>query len=253
MASNRSAGKSSGIEAGRDSKQGDRNKQIKYSLKRTAKYISYATIGKEAENHIRRELNEIYNGISDGVADGIAIEKGDTIYVVDPGKDSGGVTFGVRKRIKISNKEKRKIYINNINKESYENGYGDRTIFEKLGIELDKYSGSNVGRQSPKDNKFATKKSTNQKRRVFDGDGDRGRLKYSLKDTAEQEILSHYGKPYRWSETGYINKKRDLATPSSAKALSLTPKASRGTVSNISISNSSKEVNKRFGRQKYSS
>ena len=81
-------------------------------------------------------MNEIYNGISDGVADGIAIEKGDTIYVVDSEKDSGEVTFGIRKRKVIHDRRYRRELIRRMNSESISKGYISDGLSSRVG---DKY------------------------------------------------------------------------------------------------------------------
>lgn len=154
----------------------DNQEEIEYS-RRTTKYISYEAVGKENIQSIREQLTKLYDGVNDGIANGVAIENGDTIYIIDSGKDNGKLSFGIRKRIKISDNERRVRYIKNINKESAENGYGDRELFEKLGVELDNDSRSNVGRKAREDSSSDTRKPENHQEGISD------EVKYSRRIT----------------------------------------------------------------------
>ena len=58
--------------------------------------------------------------------DRVTIEYGNNIYTFDSGRENGSISFGVRKKITVSNEAKRSIYIQESNKESALNGYGNR-------------------------------------------------------------------------------------------------------------------------------
>ncbi len=45
-------------------------------------------VGKENIQSIREQLTKLYDGVNDGIANGVAIENGDTIYIIDSGKDN---------------------------------------------------------------------------------------------------------------------------------------------------------------------
>jgi len=168
--------------------------QPQFALNRV-KYISYATIERNnsgAVDDVRSQLRNLYSGIVDGVADGIALEVGNKVYIVDSGKDAKrGIEFGFRRQITISDKARREQYIKNINKESAENDYGDRTIFERLGVNLGNNSGSAVGRELQKGLSTDTRQSKDNKAGVSQTDANRGvevlkdnTSKFSLKDSA---------------------------------------------------------------------
>ena len=177
---------------------GDRGiRGLKYSLK-TAKYIPYDKVGSDNIRAIRKKLNDLYQGIDDTVADGIAIENGDTIYVVDSGNDNGDVRFGIRRKIRIEDNDRRKEYIRNINKESEENDFGNRTIFERTRINLGNDSGLNVGRQYRENLPTSKRKSDDYERGTSSKNGSRGVqvLKYSVKTDSDGRQLTKGQREY---------------------------------------------------------
>lgn len=158
----------------------DESREVRYNggeVKKSAKivkYIPYSAVGQNHIDAIRRQLIRLYEGIESGVADGVAIENGDAILVVDSGKENGSVRFGVRKKITIKNDERRNRYVQRINQESADNGFGDRTVFKRLGADLDHNSGSNVGRELREDKANTSKHSSNNKNGIPDGASNRG-------------------------------------------------------------------------------
>lgn len=173
------------------------SEEQKYS-KKVAKYIPYDKIGNENIRAIRRKLFDIYQGIDDAIADGIAIENDNTIYVVDSGKDNGEIRFGIRRIITIKDSDRRERYIKNINKESAENGFGNRAIFERTGIKLDNDSRSDVGRTHGEDLSAAKRKSEDNEGRISSENGDRRvhLLKFSLKTDSKGRELSEGQKEF---------------------------------------------------------
>ncbi|MBQ3482600.1 MAG: hypothetical protein IJA78_00300 [Clostridia bacterium] len=98
----------------------------------------------------------------------------DAILVVDSGKENGNIRFGVRKKITIKDDERRNRYVKRINQESADNGFGNRKVFERLGVDLDHNSGINVGRELRKDKANTSKQSSNNQNGVSNGTANRG-------------------------------------------------------------------------------
>ena len=112
-------------------KKSGRNRRIKYSLK-TAKYIPYGKVVSDNIRAIRKKLNDLYQGIDDAVADGIAIENGDTIYVVDSGRENGSITFGIRRKKRIIDARLRIKFIRSKNNDAVSNGYVSDELSSKI-------------------------------------------------------------------------------------------------------------------------
>lgn len=101
---------------------------VKY-LPKVKKYIN---IKPELYNILHKKVSELYYGISDGLADGIAIEYGETIYIIDSGKNNGILDFGVREKLIIEDESLRKEYIRDKNDDSISKGHVDDELSEKL-------------------------------------------------------------------------------------------------------------------------
>ena len=168
--------------------QVDNGSKRRYNKTKIAQYISKSKVGLSACNHIDRKLRKVYANMQDGIADNIAIEYENFIFVVDSGKDRGELTFGVRKRITVSDEAKRRRYIQEINKEAAENGYGDREVFERLGIELDRDSGSDVGRETRENAQGNKRKSSNQQEEIFSNNGDNGSINERSSKTGKDTV-----------------------------------------------------------------
>ena len=147
---------------------------VRYSVSVNT-YIPYNQIGNNNVEEVRRKVIDLYKGLSSGVADGIAISVGSTVYIVDTGKDNvQGMRIGFIKKFTISNANIRENYINHINQEAYDNGYGSRQIFEKLGVNLGNNSRNNVGRLSGTNASNTQGQSHNQQRKVAPKIGGKG-------------------------------------------------------------------------------
>ena len=145
----------------------DKNGETQYS-KRATKYLSYNTVGRENVQYIRGKLTKLYDGISDGIADGIAIENGNTIYIVDSGKDNGEISFGVRKQIKISDSETRLEYLRRTNNDAVSKGHISDGLSSKLGNGHDNDWGRDLRRELGEKLSSDTRKSDNQQKGVSD-------------------------------------------------------------------------------------
>jgi len=173
----------------------DKNGALSYN-KRT-KYLPYKDIGEDNVRIVRQKLYKLYEGLGNTIADGVAIGNDSQIFILDSGKEDGKINFGFRKKITISDTERRERYIANINKESYEKNHGDRTVFERLGVDVDNDSRSVVGRELGKESAADSRKSKNNENGILETNevgrvqllNDKktksgGDFKFSLKDNA---------------------------------------------------------------------
>ena len=131
--------------------EGTAGRTVSYSRKKTVRYIPYSRIGSENIRHIRSELTRLYDG-EDGVADGIAIENGETVYIVDSGRENGEIRFGVKSFFVIEDEKLRAEYLRRKNDDSISKGYisdglssrfGDRSNNNRLG-NLEQVSGEEL-------------------------------------------------------------------------------------------------------------
>ncbi|MBQ9113915.1 MAG: hypothetical protein IJY05_03225 [Clostridia bacterium] len=156
------------------------NKEEKEYSRRTTKYISYNTIGTANVHVIREELKKLYDGVENGIADGVAIEHGNTIYIVDSGKDNGELSFGVRKRKTIQDAKLRTETIRRINNESVSKGRISDGLSSRIGTGYDNNSGRNLRRELGKELSSDTRESANHE------EGISGEVRYSRRITDEE-------------------------------------------------------------------
>lgn len=95
------------------------------NAKNLPKIKKYIKISSEQYNILYKKVSALYSGMSNGFADGIAIEDGDTIYIIDSGKDNGKLDFGVREKLIRSNSLSRLEYIRRTNDEAIRRGFVD--------------------------------------------------------------------------------------------------------------------------------
>ena len=120
----------------------DNDSGIRYA-KAKAKYIPYSAIGKNQVENVRTKLKQLYSDIESGVATEIAIESGNTVYIVDSGKENGKIEFGFRKKLTISDKNLRKDYIRRCNNDSLSEGNVSDGLSSKFRSEYDNGRRSN--------------------------------------------------------------------------------------------------------------
>lgn len=165
-------------------------KSYNKSTRKVVKYIPYSKVGNENVSQIRRELLKIYSGFDDCVADGVAIERGHTIFVVDSGKEQGQVSFGIRKKITISDETLRKEIVEEINDRAIQDGFISEQILEKFRGSSDKHSRGSIGQQLQKELSVDSRESTNNKERISKQDADRRGIKYSLSKDSKGKNLT---------------------------------------------------------------
>ena len=156
--------------------------EIQFAKK--AKYIPYDKIGKANIAFLRNELRKLYFGISDGVADSIAIAQDSTIYIVDSGKDNGEISFGVRRKIKISDKTNRSNFVRRANNDAVRNGHISDGLLGKFGAQLDSDRGRDMRRESGTELSANQGKSRDNQGGVSVRDENRGGIKFSRKAAA---------------------------------------------------------------------
>ena len=160
--------------------------EIRYSFKgkKTARYIN-KKLDTPTLSFIRNELSKMYGPIDSAIADGIAIEKDNTIFVVDSGIEGSEIDFGVKSVKTISDNDLRKEYIRRKYDEAIRKGHISYELSSRFGDEyVDSWNGY---RRLKFGKELSTNKeqSTNNERKFSKGNGNdgRGRLTFSLKDS----------------------------------------------------------------------
>ena len=76
-------------------------RSAKGKASRVVKYISYSKVSIQDRSEISKQLKDLYGDVENGVADEIAVAVGETVYIVDSGRENGGkVAYGIRERKK---------------------------------------------------------------------------------------------------------------------------------------------------------
>lgn len=124
----------------------DKKATGKYNRGRVARYIPYEKVGDDAIRHIRAELQRIYNN-EDGFADGIAIEYGVYVYTLDSGRENGHITFGIRRKQKISDSKFRSEFVRSTNNDVLSKGHVSDELSSRVGDGFVGDSGRSVRRE----------------------------------------------------------------------------------------------------------
>ena len=119
-----------------------RETKRKTKIRNTVKYLSSNKVGASNMEYIRSQLRNLYRGVSDGIADGIAIGDGNTVYIVDSGRENGKLDFGVRRMRTFSADIAREAFIRRENDKARSNG----NISNELLGNFARGWGSNFGR-----------------------------------------------------------------------------------------------------------
>ena len=181
-----------------------------YNRKKSARYIQFEKVGNEVVRHIRSELKKIY-GNSDGVADGIAIEHGNDVYIVDSGRENGSITFGIRKRIRITRADLRADFIRRKNNDAVSNGYISDGLSQQIGNGLGRDWGRNMRRKSGTEFQIDSRESGDNQRGVSGEDADIGRLKDSSRTFADSLTEPTKYQTRDGSATDYVTSRLALA------------------------------------------
>ncbi len=164
------------------------NDEVQYAKK--ARYISYDKIGLTNIAFLRNELRKLYSGVGDGIADDIAIAHGNTIYIVDSGKDNGEISFGVKGKIKVSDNDLRSECVRRTNAEAVSNGHVSDGLSSRLRGKHDNDRTGNLRRE------FGAKLSADQGKpqdnqgAISQNDANRGRIKQSRKSNGDTVTIS---------------------------------------------------------------
>lgn len=162
----------------------DNSGEIRYSFKgkKTARYINNS-LNTPTLSAIRRQINELFGEVDSGIANGVAVEFGDSVYIVDAGVEDGRVDYGVRSKETISDNDLRKEYIRRKNGKSIREGYISDGLSSKFGDEYVDDWNNYFGRKLGDELSDNTRKSENNESRISEKDATDGRrrLKFSLK------------------------------------------------------------------------
>ena len=149
------------------------NNSVKFSVKR-ARYIPYDKLKKGAENAIRSRLYELYRGVGNSIANAIAVEDGNTVYIVDSGKEKGKIRFGVKEEIEIVDEVLRAEYVRRKNDRAVSNGCVSDGLFGRFGTRYDYDRSGNLQQKSGTELSTDSRKPQDQQGGVLDGNGNRG-------------------------------------------------------------------------------
>ncbi len=160
---------------------------IKKNTKRRkqVEYIPKNTLGGNVIVSIRTQLNSIYSGVKNGVATEIAIEHGDSLYIVDSGKENGDITFQVREILRISNDDIRVEYKRRLNNESIRKGNTTNGLSSQLGYIIPNNGQSNLRRKLRAKLPSNTGKSKYYKKGISQKNGNRGEINYASFEEVE--------------------------------------------------------------------
>ena len=176
----------------KDDEEGlDGGAEVRYNRKKSVRYISHKSVGDEAIRHIKSKLKKIYNG-EDGIADGIAIAYGEDVYIVDSGRENGETTFGIRKRLKISDAKFRTEFIRSTNNDAVSKGNVSDELSSRLGDGMGSDSGSSMRRQSRTELQPDSRESQDNKEGVLGKNADKRGVKFSLKQ-GQIDVLKNRG------------------------------------------------------------
>ncbi len=221
--------------------------KIQYS-RNVAKYITYSKVGADNIRFIRSQLSKLYEGVGDSVADGIAIERDNTIYIVDSGKENGEIRFGIRKRINLNDTELRQKSLEDINDRAISKGFVSDELFEKIRHSSNNDSRSNIGRKLQEKLSVDTRESKNNKGRISNEDANSGReIKHSLKES-NGKILTEDDKVIK---AGMSEQERyEILKDRSINNIPVAKELSSSILKNLTEISSWEDINKYFGSEK---
>ncbi|MBQ9760148.1 MAG: hypothetical protein IJW16_02235 [Clostridia bacterium] len=162
----------------------DKSKSGRYNKKEVAQYIPYGKVGNEVVRHIKTQLKKIYNN-EDGVADEIAIEYGDYVYMVDSGRENGSTTFGIRRKIKISDARLRAEFIRSTNNDAVSKRFVSDEISSRIGDEVGSDWRRNMRRESGTELQPDSRESQDNQSGISGENADNRGLNVSLAAEAE--------------------------------------------------------------------
>lgn len=96
--------------------------ETQYSYTPTTRKHRYINISQSTRRDLLAELRTVYGGV-DGIADEIAVAIGNSVYLVDSGRENGKITFQAIDKIIIADKDTREEYIRRANYDALSKGY----------------------------------------------------------------------------------------------------------------------------------
>ena len=163
------------------------NRSAESSRKR--KYISYDKVGIDNVAKIKDELKKLYSETESGVATEIAVEVGDSVYIVDSGKENGKINLGISKELYFEDASLRSEFIRRNNYDAVSKGCVSDGLSRAIRSEIlsDRRSG---GRQEKGSELQSDKgKSEHNEGRVSETDADRRGLSHSRKSAKTGDVF----------------------------------------------------------------
>jgi len=125
-------------------------------------------LGEDNIRSISNQLSKLYDGATDGIANGIAIENGETVFIVDSGKDNGKITFGIRKKKTIKDSKLRAEAVRRANNDAISKRYISDGLSSKLRGGYDNDIRRDLRRELGEELSTDTRKSANNESGVSD-------------------------------------------------------------------------------------
>ena len=164
---------------------GEWDDEEKFKLK-TEKYIPYSIIGDENVSLVKRELaRTLYKGVGNSIATQTAVAVGDTVYIVDSGKEDGVVRVGFRKIQVIEDVESRNEFIKEKLHDAIRNDQVSDEISQKYQNQLGEHIGRNMRQEHKEELSADNEQSDDNQSGISGANGDR-RVRFRLNETEEE-------------------------------------------------------------------
>ncbi len=198
----------------------DNEEEIRYS--RVAKSIPYFKLNVQTIVALKKELADLYGTMQNGIANGVAIEQGNTVYIIDSGIEDGEISFGVRRRITISDPILRKERLSKINERAISNGFISEPLFGKIRSSSSNNSNSRVRRQLQRKLSDNNGKTEHNEGRVSSSDETGGvrRLNIPPNKKSEDSDVKYSRKPVTISASD-VERLRTIAAAHSGERVSI--------------------------------
>ena len=217
------------------------NDDAQFSRKsRTKKYIK---ISQYAREQLNRKLIALYRGIDDGIADDIAIDIGNTVYIVDSGKDRGNISFGVSEMFEFDDEKYKADFVRSRNDDTISKMHISDELSERLGGGLGYNRKSNLQSEHRSDLSDDKQQSENNSQGVqgeIRGSENRDRVR-GLNEKAQFSL------PNRATDAAYLKAVEDgdmetaqRMVDEAARKAGYTVKAYHGTDNEFTVFNKNK-------------
>lgn len=182
-------------------KEIDVSAEIKYNKK--TPYIQWKSDALAWSNNAKTKIGDMDSG-------------SDSRYVyfyeaIDPDNDGRATDYRVLAKVSLANETTINEWYAEVkenNEKNHASVYASVDEYERARKEYQSDSSNVLGKTAENGRVSGVYQGESQSERIGNtekGDGNK-RVKYSLKDNIEEEVVKKYGKTYRWVETGYLLK-----------------------------------------------